>query len=146
MYREVPSITDKAAWVLKHTQHLDDANFKTGAPDADQAFLRDLVAFYVVFEGMWLYTGFAQILSLGWRGMARAYSNDLRERVAASVALGRTCRETAELFGVSVSSVVKWSQRRRSAGTAAALPMAAIEADRLRRTGIGYSSASPFPA
>lgn len=55
--------------------------------------------------------------------MVRAYSNDLRERVAASVALGRTCRETAELFGVSVSSVVKWSQRQRSTGTAAALPM-----------------------
>ena len=55
--------------------------------------------------------------------MVRAYSNDLRERVAASVALGRTCRETADLFGVSVSSVVKWSQRRRSTGTAAALPM-----------------------
>jgi transposase len=55
--------------------------------------------------------------------MARPYSNDLRERVAASVELGRTCRETAELFGVSVSSVVKWSQRQRSTGTAAALPM-----------------------
>ena len=55
--------------------------------------------------------------------MVRAYSNDLRERVAASVALGRRCRETADLFGVSVSSVVKWSQRRRSTGTAAALPI-----------------------
>jgi transposase len=55
--------------------------------------------------------------------MARPYSNDLRERVAASVASGRTCRETATLFGVSVSSVVKWSQRQRATGTAASLPM-----------------------
>ena len=55
--------------------------------------------------------------------MARPYSNDLRERVAAAVAGGRTCRETAKLFGVSVSSVVKWSQRRRSTGSAAARPM-----------------------
>lgn len=55
--------------------------------------------------------------------MPRAYSNDLRERVAASVASGRTCRETAALFGVSVASVVKWSQRLRATGTAAALPM-----------------------
>ncbi len=30
MYREVPSITDKAAWALKHTQNLDDPAFKTG--------------------------------------------------------------------------------------------------------------------
>jgi transposase len=55
--------------------------------------------------------------------MPKAYSNDLRERVAASVLAGRTCRETAKLFGVSVSSVVKWSQRQRATGTAASLPM-----------------------
>ncbi len=55
--------------------------------------------------------------------MGRPYSNDLRERVASSIELGRTCRETAALFGVSVASVVKWSQRRRSTGSAAAMPM-----------------------
>jgi len=55
--------------------------------------------------------------------MARPYSNDLRERVAASVAGGRPCRATALLFGVSVASVVKWSQRQRRTGSAAAYPM-----------------------
>ena len=83
MYREVPSITDKAAWALKYTQHLDDPDFETGTPEADQAFLRDLVAFYVVFEGMWFYTGFAQILSLGRRnkmvGIAEQYQYILRD-------------------------------------------------------------------
>jgi len=83
MYREVPSITDKAAWALKHTQNLDDPSFKTGTPEKDQAFLRDLVAFYVVFEGMWFYTGFAQILSLGRRnkmvGIAEQYQYILRD-------------------------------------------------------------------
>lgn len=54
--------------------------------------------------------------------MARAYSNDLRERVAASVVNGRTCRETAVLFGVSVASAVKWSQRLRATGSADAKP------------------------
>jgi transposase len=53
--------------------------------------------------------------------MARAYSNDLRERVAAA-ATNRPCREVASLFGVSVASVVKWSQRLRATGTAAAKP------------------------
>ena len=85
MYREVPSITDKAAWALKHTQHLDDPDFKTGTPEADQAFLRDLVAFYVIFEGMWFYTGFAQILSLGRRnkmvGIAEQYQYILRDEI-----------------------------------------------------------------
>jgi len=52
--------------------------------------------------------------------MARPYSNDLRERVALAVASGRKCREVAALFQVSVASVVKWSQRHRATGTAAA--------------------------
>jgi hypothetical protein len=32
MHRKVPSITNKAAWALKHTRHLDDPDFKTGTP------------------------------------------------------------------------------------------------------------------
>ena len=52
--------------------------------------------------------------------MARPYSTDLRDRVVASVTGGRTCRATAALFGVSVASVVKWSQRFRATGSAAA--------------------------
>jgi len=55
--------------------------------------------------------------------MARPYSNDLRERAAATALSGRSCREVASLFGVSVASVVKWSQRRRATGSAAARPM-----------------------
>ena len=55
--------------------------------------------------------------------MARPYSQDLRDRVVSSVASGRTCRATAALFGVSVASVVKWSQRWRANGSAAAKPM-----------------------
>ncbi|WP_245645297.1 ribonucleotide-diphosphate reductase subunit beta [Pseudonocardia acaciae] len=82
-YREVPSITDKAAWALEHTRSLSDPDFRTGTPAADQAFLRDLVAFYVVFEGMWFYTGFAQILALGRRGkmvgIAEQYQYILRD-------------------------------------------------------------------
>jgi ribonucleoside-diphosphate reductase beta chain len=83
MYREVPSISDKDAWALKYTQHLEDPEFRTGTPAADTDFLRDLIAFYVVFEGMWFYTGFAQILSLGRRkkmvGIAEQYQYILRD-------------------------------------------------------------------
>jgi len=52
--------------------------------------------------------------------MARAYSLDLRERVVAAVAAGASCRAVAATFRVSVSSVVKWSQRFRSEGSPAA--------------------------
>ncbi len=51
--------------------------------------------------------------------MPRPYSNDLRERVARSMLDGRSARETAQLFGVSVASVVKWQQRMRATETAA---------------------------
>lgn len=63
----MPSIADKAAWALKHTQNLDNPDFQTGTQEAGQSSLRDLVAFGVVFEDMLLYTDFAQILPLGRR-------------------------------------------------------------------------------
>jgi transposase len=55
--------------------------------------------------------------------MARAYSLDLRERVVAAVLSGQSCRAVGVRFGVSVASVVKWSQRFRATGSVAAKPM-----------------------
>jgi transposase len=55
--------------------------------------------------------------------MARPYSQDLRDRVVAAVASCRPCRAVAARFGVSAASVVKWSQRWRATGSAAAKPM-----------------------
>lgn len=67
MYREVPSVATKAAWALPYTQSLGDPNFHTGTPETDRRLLRDLIAFYVVFEGIFFYVGFTQILSMGRR-------------------------------------------------------------------------------
>lgn len=55
--------------------------------------------------------------------MGRAYSDDLRGRAAALVVAGRSCREVAALFGVSVASAVRWSQRLRRTGSAGARPL-----------------------
>ena len=57
--------------------------------------------------------------------MARAYSLNLRERVVAIVAEGETARAVASAFDVSVASVVKWAQRARLTGSAAAKQWAA---------------------
>ncbi|MBY0544318.1 MAG: ribonucleotide-diphosphate reductase subunit beta [Gammaproteobacteria bacterium] len=67
MYREIPAVAKKAEWALKYTQSLGDPTFQTGTLEADQRLLRDLIAFYVVFEGIFFYVGFAQILSMGRR-------------------------------------------------------------------------------
>lgn len=51
--------------------------------------------------------------------MAKPYAMDLRERVVARVEAGETVRAVAAAFDVSVSAVVKWSQRYRATGSAA---------------------------
>lgn len=67
MYREVPAVSRKAAWSIPFTRSLGDRTFQTGTPEADQRLLRDLIAFYVVFEGIFFYVGFTQVLSMGRR-------------------------------------------------------------------------------
>jgi transposase len=52
----------------------------------------------------------------------RSYSCDMRECVIESVEAGASRREAAEIFGVSVASAVKWVQRWREQGSAAAKP------------------------
>ena len=49
--------------------------------------------------------------------MVRPYSDDLRKRVVDALNSGQSCRAVAERFGVSVSAVVKWSQRFRETGS-----------------------------
>jgi transposase len=55
--------------------------------------------------------------------MARSYSNDLRERVAALVLGGSTVRAAAAQMQVSVASAVRFAQAVRTTGSAAAKPM-----------------------
>jgi transposase len=55
--------------------------------------------------------------------MARPYSLDLRERVVTLVADGMSCRDVAELTNIVASTVVKWAQRQRQTGSAAAKAM-----------------------
>lgn len=68
MYREVPAVARKAEWALPFTQYLADPHFHTGTTGNDQKLLRELIAFYVIFEGIFFYVGFVQILSMGRRG------------------------------------------------------------------------------
>ncbi len=83
MYREIPSVARKAAWALPYTQSLGDYTFHTGTLAADQRLLRDLIAFYVIFEGIFFYVGFTQVLSMGRRnkmvGTAEQFQYILRD-------------------------------------------------------------------
>ena len=83
MYREVPAVAKKAEWALPYTQYLADPHFNTGTPENDQKLLRELVAFYLIFEGIFFYVGFVQILSMGRRnkmtGTAEQFQYILRD-------------------------------------------------------------------
>jgi transposase len=54
--------------------------------------------------------------------MPKTYSSDLRDRVTAAVASGMSRCEAAEVFGVAISTAVKWMQRLRDTGSSAAKP------------------------
>ena len=65
------------------TQSLGDPAFHTGTAATDQRLLRDLIAFYIVFEGIFFYVGFVQVLSMGRRnkmtGCAEQFQYILRD-------------------------------------------------------------------
>lgn len=67
MYHEVPSVARKASWAMQYINEISDPAFCTGTHEADQALLRNLIAFYCVTEGIFFYCGFTQILSMGRR-------------------------------------------------------------------------------
>lgn len=83
MYHEIPSVAKKAVWGIEHTRELSDPTFKTGTTENDQKFLKNLIAFYVVLEGIFFYCGFSQILSMGRRnkmvGVAEQFQYILRD-------------------------------------------------------------------
>ena len=67
-YHEVPTVAAKARWALEHTAALADPDFRTGTTETDRLLLENLIAFYLVIEGIHFYAGFAQIFALSNRG------------------------------------------------------------------------------
>ena len=65
MYREVPCIHAKDAFQLQFTQELSNPEFNTGTPETDQRFLRNLIGYYIIMEGLFFYVGFVQMLAFG---------------------------------------------------------------------------------
>jgi ribonucleoside-diphosphate reductase beta chain len=65
MYREVPVIHEKDMFELQFTHELADPTFNTGTEANDRRFLRNLIGYYVIMEGLFFYVGFVQMLSFG---------------------------------------------------------------------------------
>ena len=59
------------------------------------------------------------MIPLPWIGggtMARAYSQDLRERVLGATAKGMSARQAAQRFGIGISTAIVWVRRARLEG------------------------------
>lgn len=82
-YQKIPSIKAKDDFALSHTKTIFEPNFETKTEEGKREFLKNLVMFYVIMEGVWFYSGFAMILSLKNRnlmpGIAEQYTYILRD-------------------------------------------------------------------
>lgn len=63
MYLEVDSIEGKDDFVMGLTADIANENFRTDTPENIQKFLKNLIGFYVIMEGIFFYSGFVMILS-----------------------------------------------------------------------------------
>lgn len=64
-YRTVPSIKAKDDFLLSITRDISDPHFSTQYLGGKSDFLRSLITFYIVCEGLMFYSGFAMLLSFG---------------------------------------------------------------------------------
>ncbi len=63
MYHEVNSIHDKDAFEMTLTSAIMEEGFSTDTKEGLQTFLKNLVGFYVIMEGIFFYSGFVMLLS-----------------------------------------------------------------------------------
>ncbi len=63
MYNEVDSIKGKDAFVMSLTESVLAPDFNTNSVEGIQEFIKNLVGFYVIMEGIFFYSGFVMILS-----------------------------------------------------------------------------------
>ena len=64
MYKTIPSIKEKDDYVVELTKSIFDPLFTTEGTENTQKFVRDIVGFYVIMEGIFFYAGFAMMLAL----------------------------------------------------------------------------------
>lgn len=63
MYNEINSINRKDQFEMRLTADLMRTDFSTATPEGAQKFLKNLIGFYIIMEGIFFYSGFVMILS-----------------------------------------------------------------------------------
>jgi ribonucleoside-diphosphate reductase beta chain len=173
MYHEVNSIHEKDAFEMRLTEGILRPDFTTDTLEGMQTFLRNLIGFYVIMEGIFFYSGFVMILSFQRQnrltGIGEQFQYILRDETIHlnfGIDLINTIKEEnpaawtpafqAELAGLIEEAVeleIAYAQDclpRGILGLNAALFRDYVQhiADRrLERIGLGakYGSKNPFP-
>lgn len=99
MYHEVNSINAKDAFEMTLTKDIMEEGFETSTPENIRRFVKNLIGFYVIMEGIFFYSGFVMILSFQRRnllnGIGEQFQYILRD-------------ETVHLnFGVDLINTIK---------------------------------------
>lgn len=63
MYNEVNTIHNKDKFEMEITSSILDPNFTTDTFEGKQQFLKNLIGYYVIMEGLFFYSGFVMMLS-----------------------------------------------------------------------------------
>ena len=69
MYHEVPSIARKDTFETELTAEVLSEDFSTATDEGAQAFLKNLIGYYLIMEGVFFYTGFVMMLSFHRRNL-----------------------------------------------------------------------------
>ena len=72
---EHPAIANKEAFEVKYIKRMSDERLDITTTEGKQDFLRNLVAYSVIMEGIWFYTGFMVALSFRQRNLLRNFGS-----------------------------------------------------------------------
>ncbi|MBC9956600.1 ribonucleotide-diphosphate reductase subunit beta [Yimella sp. cx-51] len=72
---EVPSMAAKEAFEVKHIQRMTEKTLDITTTEGKRDFVRNLVAYNVILEGIWFYSGFMVALSFRQRNLLRNFGS-----------------------------------------------------------------------
>lgn len=98
-YNEIQTIRAKDEFLIPFIETLSDPEFRTGTFENDQKFLRSIIMFGAVMEGMFFYGGFANIFALARQNTLPGASTQI-QLIARDEALHSS-------FGIDAANLIK---------------------------------------
>ena len=81
MYNEIPAIARKDQFEMELTREVLSPDFTTDTFEGAQAFLKNLIGYYVIMEGIFFYTGFVMMLSFHRRNLMTGIGEQFQYRM-----------------------------------------------------------------